>query len=1087
MQRRCNVNHSGRQRSSEFRRYLTEAGGNGYADSDVGHSQETTQQQLQAKAGGLGSGVSDLGRPLLEGSLHMDSNADSQQWSKQLSTQRPASNATATGSARQSSWSPYGSGMRTPQQAMLEALTTSAWSTMLKAPRMRRPPRRNQSAHCIRPSAASSPSLGTRAGITAITATSAADGLWRPGPPTGALLPGKAHSGGGGGALQSSTSAHETLPYVHADLLVAGAANAARTADPQISRAALQRFSTLTSIPCCNQPPPSPLPPSTQQTCGGLDHHASGGLSGGSPIIPAFLPTSATATSAATAAATWAGRTSPARSRRASLSPLSRATFTMNGLLESRPSLRWPNGSGGDGTESCESSAHGSRRGSCLLTGASSIGSAVPGSGSAMGRILNIALPLMRGTSAHFKNVQHELPAAGITSTRSERSLLRVPKSEAPLSTASTLPTLPHALASSVVASRSGAGSCVAAEGVVCPGDVVPSSQRPTTRTLGGAFAEAAGAAEVPAAPLMYGGGVLSDAQRASLCDQESLASEAAPAVGTVGCRPISSHPDGLCDGSAFAPASAAPWSEIGGEIRAPPTAADAGAKAAAAIMLARCPTSPMSRTPPAPTGSVDPGGISVDPGGISMDPGGISVDPGGISMDPGGISMDPGGISVGLSLAPSLLGARPSLLDNLFGNSGDWGGSGAAPVLPLEAPRSQPIPPMLALTMPSVGTLRIVPKRVSLDRYNHLFATGTVPTAAGVPPPVVLPVLQEIPSREEAPHEALLVEQWHEVALTSFEHPQLGRRVILVTQNDVTPRIWAERQLALVMQAEHTLLENIFPHHVIEHIAATSAVNFDEQRTVPPQQQEQQSGAVTGTADVEEDRQEQDADGSAANTACWLPSIRGETFLHLATSHAAITILFCDIQGFTPMCSKMGPVVVDFDVLILVAMQMSFLNDLFTRLDGLLDNYGVYKVETIGDCYVAAGGLMRVDEKTGAVTVRSDDVDPLHAYRTVQFAKALLHAARHVNLPTTGTPVRLRVGIHSGPAMSGVVGTRMPRFCLFGDTMNVASRMESTGEAGAIHVSQATRDLVPHEAWERRGGIEVKGKGLMETYFLKA
>ncbi|PNH07554.1 Guanylate cyclase soluble subunit beta-2 [Tetrabaena socialis] len=165
----------------------------------------------------------------------------------------------------------------------------------------------------------------------------------------------------------------------------------------------------------------------------------------------------------------------------------------------------------------------------------------------------------------------------------------------------------------------------------------------------------------------------------------------------------------------------------------------------------------------------------------------------------------------------------------------------------------------------------------------------------------------------------------------------------------------------------------------------------------------------------------------------------------------------------------------------------MSFLNDLFTRLDGLLDTYGIYKVETIGDCYVAAGGLMRVDEDTGSVTVRSDDVDPQHANSTVQFAKALLHAASNVSLPTTGQPVKLRVGIHSGAAMSGVVGTRMPRFCLFGDTMNVASRMESTGEAGAVHVSQATRDLVPHEAWECRGGMEVKGKGFMETYLLRA
>ncbi|PNH01311.1 Atrial natriuretic peptide receptor 1 [Tetrabaena socialis] len=416
---------------------------------------------------------------------------------------------------------------------------------------------------------------------------------------------------------------------------------------------------------------------------------------------------------------------------------------------------------------------------------------------------------------------------------------------------------------------------------------------------------------------------------------------------------------------------------------------------------------------------------------------------------------------------------------------------------------------------------------RVAGSHFSFTRSGGSGAAAAAAPAPAVAAAAV---AALQAP--LSWTERWHEVLVSPLLHPTTGERLVMVTQHDVSARVWAEQQLVRVMEAEHALLENIFPQHVLEHIAimAATAADAGDPNCYPEEDEHCIGGAAAHSG--RPTLQGLAATAAAAAAAAGLgppgpassrgggtralmgvaeqagPSpalaISGDTFLHLATSHSAITVLFCDIQGFTSLCSVVKPAAI-----------MAMLNDLYTRLDTQLDAFGVYKaslqgcgggggrgrpagrqagrgghsmdrVETIGDCYMAAGGLMRVDETTGAVTVRSDDVDPQHALRTVQFAKALLRAASGVRLPHTGEPVRLRVGIHSGPAMSGVVGTRMPRFCLFGDTVNTASRMESTGEAGAIHVSQATRDLVPGEAWESTGGVEAKGKGLLSTYILR-
>ncbi|GFH23361.1 guanylate cyclase domain-containing protein, partial [Haematococcus lacustris] len=172
-----------------------------------------------------------------------------------------------------------------------------------------------------------------------------------------------------------------------------------------------------------------------------------------------------------------------------------------------------------------------------------------------------------------------------------------------------------------------------------------------------------------------------------------------------------------------------------------------------------------------------------------------------------------------------------------------------------------------------------------------------------------------------------------------------------------------------------------------------------------------------------------------------------------LATHHECVTIMFTDIVGFTAFSKECTP-----------GQVMSFLNELFSKLDALLDKHNVYKVETAGDCYIICGGLLDEDE------------DGFQA------------VAATVMMPNTGEPVVLRAGLHSGPVVSGLVGSRLPKFSLFGDTMNTASRMESTSLPGRIQVSQTTYELLrdPRPSrWHPTGGVEVKGKGLMHTFLM--
>jgi guanylate cyclase len=179
-----------------------------------------------------------------------------------------------------------------------------------------------------------------------------------------------------------------------------------------------------------------------------------------------------------------------------------------------------------------------------------------------------------------------------------------------------------------------------------------------------------------------------------------------------------------------------------------------------------------------------------------------------------------------------------------------------------------------------------------------------------------------------------------------------------------------------------------------------------------------------------------------------------------IAESYPNTTVLFADLAGFTPWARQTDP-----------ARVVGFLDELFTRFDGLAAECGVEKIKTIGDAYMAVAG---------APEPRAD-----HASAALALARGMLTA-----LAEAGTrldlPLELRAGLASGPVVGGVIGQRRILFDLWGDTVNIASRMESSGVPGRIQVAPSTRDLL-RDSWsfEEREPVEVKGLGRMTRYLL--
>ncbi|CAJ0955935.1 unnamed protein product, partial [Mesorhabditis belari] len=174
-------------------------------------------------------------------------------------------------------------------------------------------------------------------------------------------------------------------------------------------------------------------------------------------------------------------------------------------------------------------------------------------------------------------------------------------------------------------------------------------------------------------------------------------------------------------------------------------------------------------------------------------------------------------------------------------------------------------------------------------------------------------------------------------------------------------------------------------------------------------------------------------------------------------------TVMFSDIPNFSSILPQTNPKEI-----------VQLLNDLFTRFDRLISFHQVYKVETVGDSYVTVCGI--------------PEFIPQHCEFICHTALGMIWEARSVLDPIAKSPLQIRIGIHSGPLVAGVVGSKMPRYSLFGETVTMASRLETHGLPGKIHCSDRAFKCANETGrfeFQSRGRITIKGKGEMDTYFL--
>ena len=175
-----------------------------------------------------------------------------------------------------------------------------------------------------------------------------------------------------------------------------------------------------------------------------------------------------------------------------------------------------------------------------------------------------------------------------------------------------------------------------------------------------------------------------------------------------------------------------------------------------------------------------------------------------------------------------------------------------------------------------------------------------------------------------------------------------------------------------------------------------------------------------------------------------------------ISIDNPEISVLFADIVNFTVMSEKLSAEKI-----------VGFLDEMFSKFDDLTEKYGIEKIKTIGDSYMVVAGLTSEEKE--------------HAAILFKFGQELIKISSNYN-DHNGNPITLRVGINSGPAVSGVIGKSKFSFDIWGDTINTAARLESYGSPGRIHMSSKTFKLINKKIKHEKRNIEIRGKGLIES-----